>query len=204
MIFLITGSDANTGADRIIRIQAESERDALAQAKAKGVYPYKCERDKASERAEAERTRAIDEEDRQRREAAERERHIRQQVAGIIAAMRNRLEAGQPVFLYDTVYIPVDSILLDKPLNEGFDIPELRSLGAMGWEVMQVIPRTIGIGLENMSIGSTTGKTWGGGSGGNVVGVRIIIKKSLSLADINDETNVEVFRHIRSNLSSFT
>ncbi len=114
--------------------------------------------------------------------------------------MRARLEAGHNVFLYETTYLPVDSVLLDEKLNSGFDIPQLRLMGVAGWEVMQVIPRTVGVGLKNTSIGSTMGTTWGGGSGGNVIGVYVILKKAVRLDEISDEPDDEIGSYIRSNL----
>jgi hypothetical protein len=214
MIFRITGADSKTGADRTICLRAEDERHALALAKEHGIHPYQAERDKAAERAEAERTRLAEEEDRVRREEADRLQRIRREeadrlqrihdrIAQIKGTMRTRLEAGQAVFLYETTYLPVDSMLLDEKLNNGFDIPQLRLMGIAGWEVMQVIPRTMGVGLKNNSIGSTMGTTWGGGSGGNVIGVHVILKKAVRLEDISDDPDDEVGVYIRSNLGSF-
>jgi hypothetical protein len=56
----------------------------------------------------------------------------------------------------------------------------LQSAGLAGWQVLSVIPRTIGIGLTNVSYGSGGGgETWGAGMGGNVAGVYVLLGKEI-------------------------
>jgi len=91
--------------------------------------------------------------------------------------LRARLERGQSAFLYDSVFVPVDSQLLDDEFASEFDVSILRKLGLLGWEIVQAVPRTKGIGLENIGTDTLFGSKWAGGVGGNVMGVHIIIKK---------------------------
>jgi len=84
------------------------------------------------------------------------------------------LAGGKPAFAYKAVYVPIDSVINDDTIN-GFNISEVQQLGLAGWRVITVMPRTIGIGLTNMSVGSSVGETWGAGIGGNVAGVYVLL-----------------------------
>ena len=118
--------------------------------------------------------------------------------------MRNRLDIGKPVFLYDSVFMPVDSEILDKKFADGFDVAILRKLGLLGWDVVQAVPKTKGIGLENVGTQTTIfGSMWAGGVGGNVMGVHVIIKKTLSVTDITDDPADEVGEFIRTHIRDF-
>lgn len=118
--------------------------------------------------------------------------------------LRERLEGGRPAFLYEKVFLPVDSEILDKQFTGEFDVGIIRRLGLLGWEVIQAVPKTKGIGLENVGTQTTIfGSMWAGGVGGNVMGVYIILKKPLSAVDITDDPADEVGEFIRSHLSDF-
>jgi hypothetical protein len=117
--------------------------------------------------------------------------------------LRARLESGKPVFLFDSVYVPVDSKLLDDEFADEFNVSLLRKLGLLGWDVVQVVPRTIGIGLQNRGTDTWLSEAWGGGVGGNVMGVHIIIKKTVSASDFTDDPADEVGNFIRNHLEDF-
>jgi hypothetical protein len=53
---------------------------------------------------------------------------------------KKRLQAGGKVFRYKMVYLPVDALMQDDPLSEGFDLPTLEAQGLTGWEVINIIP----------------------------------------------------------------
>jgi hypothetical protein len=97
--------------------------------------------------------------------------------------IREQIAKGQRTYLYNRVYLPVDSIVLEKPLNSDFNIDRLQELGIQGWEIVSVIPRTIGVALTNTLVGSTTGQTWGAGIGGNVIGAYILLKREITADD---------------------
>jgi hypothetical protein len=80
---------------------------------------------------------------------------------------------------YRNIYLAVDSIVNERVLSEIFRIDEIKELGLSGWKVISIIPKTIGVGLENVSFGSSAGTTWGGGMGGNVCGVYVILEKEI-------------------------
>ena len=61
-----------------------------------------------------------------------------------------------------------------------WDVSPLQVHGLMGWQVLGVIPRTVGIGLTNVSYGSSSGETWGAGVGGNVCGAYVLLGKQIS------------------------
>jgi len=118
----------------------------------------------------------------QQRKQAQLEKQNR--ISQKINDLKKKLNKGESVFLYDTIYLPVDSIILDELIHDVFSIAELRELGIEGWEVVQIIPRTMGTGLTNEGAGFN--KSWGGGTGGNVIGVHAILKKEVISID---ETN---------------
>jgi hypothetical protein len=134
---------------------------------------------------------------------AELEQSQIQKIIQIKTFMRARLESGKPVFLYDSVFVPVDSELLDNEFASEFDVDILRKLGLFGWDVVQAVPKTKGIGLENIGTNTMFGSVWAGGIGGNVMGVHIIIKKSLLASDLTDDPADEVGKFIRNHLSVF-
>ena len=121
----------------------------------------------------------------------------------IKAMLRTRLESGKSAFLYDSVFVPVDSQILDEEFASEFDVSILRKLGLLGWEIIQAVPRTKGIGLENIGTDTLFGSKWAGGVGGNVMGVHIIIKRTVSASDLTDDPADEVGKFIRNHLSDF-
>lgn len=197
--FRVSGADQKTGDKKTIRVRAASEKDALVLAKQSGISPFGIERDHTAETQEAQRAAA----DAQRAAAEERSRQTVVKVLEVKKHLSERIAAGQSVYIYHKEYLPVDSVLLDEPIHPEFDIAVLRRLGLAGWEVIQVIPKTIGIGLENASIGSTTGVTWGGGCGGNVAGVYVLLKKLLRTEDIRPVTDDALAKYIYENLGDF-
>jgi type II secretory pathway component PulF len=98
MIFRITGADSKTGEDRTILVRSDDERKAIAAAKSKGVHPYQVQRDSTAEKAESER-----------QQAAHAAAEVQRRTASVIEAMRQRIKRGKSVFLYESVYVPVDS-----------------------------------------------------------------------------------------------
>jgi hypothetical protein len=102
--------------------------------------------------------------------------------------MRLRIDNGERVILYETIYLPVDSQIVDEIPNKNFSIAALRRNGFYGWDIVAIIPRTFGIALTNTSFGSSSGETWGAGVGGNVVGVHVVIKKEVSAqSNVSDD-----------------
>jgi uncharacterized Zn finger protein (UPF0148 family) len=107
-----------------------------------------------------------------------------------IIEIKKKLENGKDIYMYKSAYIPVDSIILKEVVAATFDISTLQAFGLEGWEVVGVVPRTVGSGLENVSMGRTSGQTWGGGMGGNVVGVHILMKKKINLGENDLELQI--------------
>lgn len=60
--------------------------------------------------------------------------------AGYIQSAKKRLQSGGKVFRYKMVYLPVNALMEDDPLSEGFTVPALEAQGLTGWEVINVIP----------------------------------------------------------------
>jgi hypothetical protein len=57
-----------------------------------------------------------------------------------IQTAKKRLQSGGKVFRYKMVYLPVNALMEDDPLSEGFTVPALEAHGLTGWEVINVIP----------------------------------------------------------------
>ncbi len=99
------------------------------------------------------------------------------EVQGLLDTVLERVERYGQVSLFRSVYIEVDSVIGEEQLTKQVDIAPLQALGLSGWEIVTCIPRTMGIELKNISIGSTSGRTYGGGMGGNVVGVHVLMQR---------------------------
>ena len=57
-----------------------------------------------------------------------------------IQSAKKRLQDGGKVFRYKMVYLPVNALMEDDPLSEGFDVPALEEHGLTGWEIINIIP----------------------------------------------------------------
>jgi len=127
-----------------------------------------------------------------------------QKIIKIKTLMRTRLKSGKPTFLCDSIFVPMNPIPDENNLADEFNLSILRRLGLIGWDIVQAIPRTTGIGLKNVGTDALFGEKGGRGIGGNVMGVHIIIKKSLSARDLTDDPADEVGEFIRNHLSDFS
>jgi len=108
----------------------------------------------------------------QRREAEE----LFESKHRIVESLIEQAKSGTSLYLHESVYLPVDSVITEQQLAESFDVGPLRNLGWEGWRIVGVIPKTIGVGLTNKSIGSSYGETWGAGLGGNVAGAYVLLE----------------------------
>lgn len=121
----------------------------------------------------------------ERQTAAEREQARRERIARRVKQIRSTLETGRSISLFETVYIPVDSIIPQSRNPRDFEIHRLREMGLWGWEVVGVIPRTEAVTLSNKSYAGDP--SWGGGMGGNVIGVYLLLKWVVSQGNLSDE-----------------
>ena len=64
----------------------------------------------------------------------------KRQHAERILTAKKRLQNGGKVFRYKMVYLPVNALMQDDPLSEGFAVPALEAQGLTGWEIINVIP----------------------------------------------------------------
>jgi hypothetical protein len=69
-------------------------------------------------------------------EAAEKQKR-----ADKVKAARGRIQKGRKVYLYKSVFLPLNDILGDSPDGEPVDIPALDDVGLEGWEVINFIPK---------------------------------------------------------------
>jgi thiol-disulfide isomerase/thioredoxin len=108
------------------------------------------------------------------------------------------VESGQEAYIYESIYIPVDSTINEESYASLFDITLLKRMGLQGWGIVSVVPRTVGIGLTNETYSIGPGlKSWGGGIGGNVVGVHVILRKTLRICN-KDTLDEELILYIKA------
>lgn len=101
-----------------------------------------------------------------------------QQLRSQVYSVLQKVDSGQEAYLYDSVYIPVDSIIDKEQLVPSFDITILKKMGLNGWDIVSVVPRTTGMG-------------------GNVMGVHVIIKKLIN-PKMKDSSRQEITSYIES------
>ena len=112
----------------------------------------------------------------------------------------DEVSKGLSAYAYKAVYIPIDSVVNKETIGE-FNIAALQQLGLWGWNVVGVMPRTIGVGLTNMSYGSGgASETWGAGIGGNVAGVYVLLSKAVVASDRESvEEAIEIGQELIAN-----
>jgi hypothetical protein len=108
--------------------------------------------------------------------------------------LRERLESGIPVTIFESLYLAVDSVIDGVRMADDLELRELRRRGLEGWEVVGVIPRTAGVALNNQDMSGML-KSYGGGMGGNVVGVHVLLRRAVTSGDLSTPTAL-VRRHI--------
>lgn len=95
------------------------------------------------------------------------------------------LAPHKPLFLYQRVFRPVDSSVDKSLLAPSFTLDSVEELGMQGWQLVGIVPRTVGIALTNVSIGSISGNTWGAGMGGNIDGVYMVMQLTVTVENID-------------------
>lgn len=128
---------------------------------------------------------------------AEKKIELAQKMASRKEAILRDIESGRSFFMYRSIFLPVDSTIDNKAVGS-FSIKILQGAGADGWRVVAVVPQTSGITLENISVGSTLGQTYGGGLGGTISGVYVLMQKELRAADIAIEAEDELSGYLRA------
>ena len=92
---------------------------------------------------------------------------------------KTQFDSGSELKMYNSIYLEVDSLSDGQQLGV-FSIASLQAAGLQGWKVIAVVPRTAGIGLANKETqGFNTSTVWGGGMGGNVIGVYLLLEKPI-------------------------
>lgn len=110
------------------------------------------------------------------------------------AKAAKQIASGNNPNLFRWIYIQIDSEVEGDAIGQ-FDITELQAAGLEGWDVVAVLPRTLGIGLKNIA---TNGNSWGAGIGGNVMGVYVILSKELY--DLESERNISDAQRVVASL----
>lgn len=107
------------------------------------------------------------------------ELEIQESHAVWVSEIQGRLKQGRSAWVYKYAYLEVNSVVTDDVIGT-WDLAPLQAAGLKGWQVLGVVPRTIGIGLQNTSYGASSGTTWGAGVGGNVAGVYVLLGKEFN------------------------
>lgn len=120
-----------------------------------------------------------------------------------LIARRAEFEAaladGRSVWIYDYVYVPIDSKVYQRPIDPTYDRSTIASSGIdlgpvndrsiHGWSVVASIPRTMAEvyafqGTSNFGLGAGTGHTLMTGLSGTVIGSYIVMGRQITAADI--------------------
>lgn len=115
-----------------------------------------------------------------------------------LSGAEERIHQGSNPYLVEWIFVPVDSEVDGSVLGE-FNIEGLQMAGLSGWQIVGVVPRTLGVGLKNTSFGSSFGESWGGGMGGNVSGVYVLLQKKLE--NLSDPLQIATAERIYEDLS---
>ena len=75
------------------------------------------------------------------RKVEELEAEEKRQFAEKVTAARGRVQKGQKVFIYKSIFLPLGEILGDSPNGQAVDIRALDEVGLEGWEVVNFIPK---------------------------------------------------------------
>jgi hypothetical protein len=135
---------------------------------------------------------AAAEADRKSREDAQKfEELVAQKVNAWETRAREKLAIGEKVFLYKSIYVTVDSAMNGQTINVYNFAPVVKA-GLEGWKIEGVIPKTSGVGLKNVSYGSSSGETWGAGIGGLVVAVHVMLSKEIKNLTYPENVSVRV------------
>lgn len=154
-----------------------------------GLFAAMCDSCKAKLRARKEEIYRKELEERTQQalaERQERERQKRELIESLYERSILKINSGEHVFMHEMLFLPVDSLVVDTPLCDEFGIAALQYAGFNGWEIAAVVPKTVGLALTNVSVGSSSGETWGAGLGGNVVGVYVLLRKQVRETEIGD------------------
>lgn len=153
----------------------------------------------AAEAAEMEKRLAAAEEKKERaaKEFAKMQAEAEQSFNEWETKARARVALGERPQLFTWLYQPVDSIV-ENYKTEPFGLLDLQEFGLDGWRIAGIVPRTAGIGLKNSSMGSTVGTSWGGGLGGNVIGVYFILQKEI--IDLDNPSDREAAKNLYTHL----
>jgi len=101
-----------------------------------------------------------------------------------IAEIRTNLEQTNQYTLYVKHYLPIDAQIETVTTADTFDVEPLNVYGASGWRLVSFVPKTVGIGLTNEANNLTSTKSWGGGIGGNVIGVYAVLELVVTTATL--------------------
>jgi hypothetical protein len=107
-----------------------------------------------------------------KRMQADIESEQRRQRADHIQSAKKRLQSGGKVFRYKMVYLPVNALMEDDPLSQGFEIPALEEHGLSGWEIIHLLP--------------SRGAGRLGGMEGIFTGAYFLLKKEILPSEAND------------------
>ena len=108
-----------------------------------------------------------------------------------------RVAQGLETYLHESVYLPVDSQHGGQSASPGFTMEPVADLGLRGWDVVGVVPRTIGTALENSSFGSTIGTTWAGAISGTVAGVYVLVRLHVTAGSLDEAREALARRYSR-------
>lgn len=125
---------------------------------------------------------------------AKEKQEVEEFISNFKLNVQSTVQSGTPVSLFKDVYIPVDAQMNQFGPPSGLDLEPINALGAQGWTLQGLIPRTYG-GFESYKITKTTAYGVSGfgkdehkvGLGGHVVGVYALM--TFTVTQLNLDTS---------------
>lgn len=121
-------------------------------------------------------TKAREEAKKKEAEAKDLEDRRTKEVARII----DEAIGGKTVYLYKSVYMSINSentLGTERDQIAPFFDLNVKRAGALGWKVVEAVPRTLGQALQNYE---GFGKAWAGAIGGSVIGAYVLMEYAVN------------------------
>jgi hypothetical protein len=115
--------------------------------------------------------------------SAEEERERKAIIESEVKRITEDTNQGFSCYLHRSYYVTVPSQVIGSDWSVyAYDDTEVRLAGLEGWKVVGVVPHTSGMVLTNKD---GFNSIWAGGSGGNVVGVYVLMELEINSNNVS-------------------
>lgn len=117
------------------------------------------------------------------------DQYLQQYVDWLKSRIDAVIEVGGTAYLYNSVYVEVDSQLESMDAPAGLDLNPIALLGADGWETVGVLPRSYSGSQSYFARSRMTSRDWGGQKleqrialSGNLIGSYVMLRLPITRA----------------------